>query len=81
MVLTTLAIVAGLAAPPSNAAELTVTITGGKPANGQVLVGVFEDQATFLETAVASAVAQVDGIGRAKLRFDLNPGTYSIAVT
>ena len=79
-ILTTFAIAAGLALP-SDAAELTVTVVGGKPETGQILVGVFDDDAAFLETAVASAATQVDGLGQALLRFDLNPGTYAVAVT
>ena len=78
--LTSLAIAAGLAVP-SDAAELTVTVIGGQPSAGQMLVGVFDGEATFLETAAVSGAAKVDGFGQGALRFKLAPGTYAIAVT
>ena len=77
---TTLAIAAGLALP-SDAAELTVSIAGASPATGQLLVGVCDDDTTFLLAAVANAVTEVDGLGQSQLLFDLAPGTYAVAVT
>ena len=73
------AILAGFA-PPSNAAELTIAVTGANPASGQFLISVFDRSETWMKQPVASKTPTVTAGGTATARLSLPAGTYAIAL-
>jgi uncharacterized protein (DUF2141 family) len=64
----------------STGATLTVTLEGGKPGEGEFVVGLFDDQQNWLKSVVREQRVLVDGEGRATVSFDgLPAGTFAIS--
>ena len=64
----------------SLAADLTVSITGANPAQGQFLVSVFDRSETWMKTPAVSQTLNVAADGSSRSVFDLPAGTYAIAL-
>lgn len=73
------AILAGFSTQ-SFAADLTVSIIGAKPAQGQFLVSVFDRSETWMKIPVVSQTLNVAADGSSGSVFDLPAGTYAIAL-
>jgi uncharacterized protein (DUF2141 family) len=72
------AVPAGLNA--NSGVTLTVTLTGGKPGEGEFVVGLFDNQKTWLKDVVAEVRVPVDEDGGAVVSFEgLPAGTFAIS--
>ena len=66
-----------------NAQEVEVTITGLKNSKGQIVIGVFKDDATFQkENAFLSKSFKKEGIieGKMKVIISLEPGVWGLSL-
>ncbi len=60
--------------------ELTVTVSGGKPAEGQILLSVFSSDESYLKSPIFEAVSLVDKNGVSVFVINtLRPGTISVS--
>lgn len=69
-----------LFATAKTGATLTVTLEGGKPGEGEFVVGLFDAQAKWLKEVKREARVRVDPDGKAVVVFeDLPAGTFAIS--
>ncbi len=69
-----------LFATAKTGATLTVTLEGGKPGEGEFVVGLFDAQARWLKEVKREARVRVDPDGKAVVVFeDLPAGTFAIS--
>jgi len=68
-------------ASQTSAADLSITVRGGQPTTGQMLIGVFNSSQSFLDSAVVSIISPVGSDGSTNDNLSLSPGTYAVAVT
>ena len=58
-----------------------VTVTGGEPGLGQVLISLFNSSESFLVSPVSEATADIDGKGNALVSLGAHtPGEYAVSV-
>lgn len=61
--------------------RVTLTVSGGDPGVGRMMVSLFNSQQTWMKAPQAERSKEVDADGNARLVFDgLEPGDYAIAV-
>lgn len=73
------AILAG-SAIASQAADLSVSVKGAKPASGQFLLSVFDRSAAWMKQPIASQTLTVQPDGTGTALFALTSGTYAVAL-
>ena len=70
-----------LAALPVAAADLSIGVTGGIPATGQILVSLFPSETEWMKAPLVERTVTIDHTGRAKVLFlNLSAGSYGISI-
>ncbi len=67
-------------AGPAPTCDLTVVVTGLRNATGQVMIGLYQDPATFLKTPLRGEIAAIKGDRVEVLLRKVPYGVYAVAV-
>jgi len=60
--------------------SLSVTVIGGKPNKGKIILSIFSSPENYLKQPVAEKVLSLNEKGEAQIQIDdLRPGTYAIS--